>query len=242
MMNVNCPRCQRQIPTDNLNMDHMAAKCDPCGTLFNFAGQMTSDSEWFGTSEVLANAPRPEKVRQEHDGIDLILRWKWLNASIIFMIPFAIFWNMVVAGFVFFSSPFAVGSNGERFDLFSLIPLMAMPHVLIGIGLIYYVLCMLLNQTKVSMRRSELLIQHTPLPWPGMKNLSSDHVKQLYTKERVGGKNGSRISYEVHLINHQGKHSKLLTGLDSAEHALYVEQEIEKYLNIQNRPVRGAYA
>ena len=49
------------------------------------------------------------------------------------------------------------------------------------------------------------------------------------------------MTYEVHLIDRNYKHAKLVTGLPSSEHALYLEQEIERFLHIADRPVRGEY-
>lgn len=41
------------------------------------------------------------------------------------------------------------------------------------------------------------------------------------------------------MITNSGNDTKLLSGLKTSEQALYVEQEIEKYLGIKNKPVRG---
>jgi len=72
--------------------------------------------------------------------------------------------------------------------------------------------------------------------------LYTGELRQLYTKEIISqSKSGSSASYEIHAISTRGRNIKLLRGLDTSEQALYIEQEIEKYLHIEDRPVKGEY-
>jgi hypothetical protein len=65
-------------------------------------------------------------------------------------------------------------------------------------------------------------------------------VKQLYSKEKISrGRNSTTTTYEVHAVTHTGKNVKLLSGLESSEQALYIEQEIERYFRIEDAPVKG---
>lgn len=241
-MQVYCPKCQKEVAAADLNMSHMVAKCASCHNLFNFADQVNDGSEWSNEASEVVDAPRPAKVKREHDGFNLVLSWRWVNYSLIFLIPFALFWNGLVFSFIGFSGMFALGA-GEGFPSpMRMFPLFALPHFLIGIGLIYYIICLVVNQTKIRVSRSEVVVRHGPLPWWGSKTISARDINQLYTRERIGrGRNSSRASYEVHMIDQQSTHKKMITGLESAEYAFYIEQEIEKYLGIQDRPVRGAY-
>jgi Tfp pilus assembly PilM family ATPase len=67
-------------------------------------------------------------------------------------------------------------------------------------------------------------------------------LKQLYAKEKVSSsRNGTSITYEVH-VTRSGRNIKLVSGLESSEQAVYIEQEIEKYLNIKDIPVKGELA
>ena len=250
-MQISCPKCSKEIPTADLNMQHMIAKCTSCGEVFNFTEQVRRSPKLADISQEPLQAPRPEKVHREHDGFHLKLSWRWYSPIIFFLIPFALFWNFVVCSFVSFSAPLLWGPGREVFNseegfpnvfsIFSFFPLFATPHALIGLGLIYYILSLLLNKTTVNLTRSEVSVHHGPMPWYGAKAVAASDIDQLYAKERVGGRRGTQVTYEVHMIDRQNTHRKLVSGLDSPEHALYVEQEIEAYLEIENRHVRGAY-
>ena len=65
-------------------------------------------------------------------------------------------------------------------------------------------------------------------------------ITQLYTQERVNSSDsGTRYSYEVYLITTDGKKQKLVGGLREPQQGLYIEQAIERYLGIEDRPVAG---
>ena len=71
--------------------------------------------------------------------------------------------------------------------------------------------------------------------------MASTDLEQLYSKEHVSrtNKGGVRYSYEVHALTRSGNHVKILGGLSDTEQALFIEQEIEKNLRIEDTPVRG---
>jgi hypothetical protein len=113
-------------------------------------------------------------------------------------------------------------------------------HVAVGIGLTYYVIAGYLNKTYVRVDISNIVIKHAPLPFFGNKTLNSSGIKQLYTKEKVShSRHGSSVSYEVHVITHDRKNVKLLSGLESSEQALFIEQKIERFLKIEDKAVKG---
>lgn len=241
-MQVTCPQCGSAILADQLNMSHMMANCTSCNTLFNFAEQVSSDVESVGTLKESIAAPRPEKVKREHDGLSLVLRWRWFNYSVLFLIPFALFWNGMVFSFLSFSTLFSFDTGDGLPGPAGMFPLFVLPHTLIGIMLIYYIASLLLNQTRVDISHHEVSVRHGPLPWWGSKTVSTSEINQLYTRETISrGRNSRRATYEVHMIDQKNTHKKLITGLESAEFAFYVEQEIEDHLGIQDRHVRGAY-
>ena len=63
-------------------------------------------------------------------------------------------------------------------------------------------------------------------------------VKQSATCDSRN-KNSVSYTYEVHMITSTNTHKVLLKKIDNAEQALYIEQEIERHLNIQDEAVRG---
>ncbi|WNC72080.1 hypothetical protein RGQ13_18465 [Thalassotalea psychrophila] len=96
----------------------------------------------------------------------------------------------------------------------------------------YFSLAGLLNKTYIMVTKKNVEIRHRPIPWVGNKIIDASEIKQLYAKERRIKNN--RLKYEVHVITHSGEDTKLLRLLDSSKQALYIEQEVEKYLSIKN--------
>ena len=84
-----------------------------------------------------------------------------------------------------------------------------------------------------------LVIEYGPLPWPNAyKRYPLVEIEQLYCKETVThSDSGQSFSYEVHALMTHNRNVKLVTALKEPEQALYIEQEIERYLRIQDRPV-----
>lgn len=110
----------------------------------------------------------------------------------------------------------------------------AVPGLLMNMAIIYYALCCVFNKETIRITRSELEVKRSPLPFPFPRNqrLDSASIEQLYVKEEYLGGD----SYQVHTVTKSGSRERLLTGL-LEERALYLEQEIERFLGIEDRPV-----
>ena len=121
--------------------------------------------------------------------------------------------------------------------------LFATGHAAIGLGLTYGTIAGFVNRTLIRISPSQLTVGHGPLPWWGNKQLDATGIAQVYCKERVSrGRNGTSITYAVHAALRDGADAKLVDALDSPEQALYLEQEIERFLGIKDVPVRGELA
>jgi hypothetical protein len=112
-------------------------------------------------------------------------------------------------------------------------------HVAVGIGVTYWTLARLVNHTTVRLSSGQLTIRHGPLPWAGGGTLSSGDLAQLYREEVLHrSRNGVRASYRLSAVLHDQSKRRLLT-CDAADTALYVEQQVERYLGIADRRVAG---
>ena len=161
---------------------------------------------------------------------------RWFGLKFIFLTLFVIIWDAFLISWYSraFSPNFFQGGADFMFVLFPL------GHVAVGIGLTYYVLAGYLNKTIIDVNFNSITIRHAPIPFWGNKKVSSKTVRQLYCKkdDYYGGRNGYR-SFAVHAITSERKNIKLLSGLDNSEQALFIEQEIEKFLKIEDKPVKG---
>jgi hypothetical protein len=113
-------------------------------------------------------------------------------------------------------------------------------HGLVGVFLTYYTIAGYLNRTYIYVDNYIMKILHQPLPWYGNMQIGSTELEQLYSKEKVTySRNGQNISYDLHAKTIAGKDVKLLSGFENSEQVLFTEQEIERYLHIQDRAIRG---
>jgi hypothetical protein len=172
----------------------------------------------------------PDKIYLQHTGTDLVITRKWFGLKTLMMTAFVIFWD----GFLVFWYHKVLPGGDMMVKLFPLL------HVGVGVWLTYYTLAGYINKTLVRINYERISVRHRPLPYWGHKTLLSRDIKQLYSKEKISrSSNRETITYEVHAMTHSGKSIKLVPYMASSEQALFVEQEIEKYLGIKDKPVRG---
>ena len=172
----------------------------------------------------------PDKLELRNQGTGIEIVRTWFGWSVIATTAFAVFWD----GFLFFWYSMAFGTGNAMMTLFPLI------HVAVGVGVTYAALAGWVNRTRIAVDQGRISVRHGPLPWLGNKDLDGSNLKQLYSKEKISrGRNSTSVKYEVHAITTSGKNEKLLSGLETSEQALYIEQEIERYFRIEDAPVRG---
>ncbi len=229
-MKLSCPECGAQIPADNINLDRMVAKCGECNAVFGFGDQ-------FGASDQRSVArlpvPRPANVQIEQDGAELRFTRQWFSPAMAFLALFAIFWN----GFMAVWFGIAIMSRLWPMALFGTL------HGAIGLFVAYYALAGFLNSTMIRVGMGEIEVTHGPLPWFGNRRLETAAIAQLYVKEVLRNRrNSTSLTHEVHVARRDGGHVTLLSGLESSEQALYLEQEIERSLGIKDLAVRGEIA
>jgi len=173
----------------------------------------------------------PDKIEIHFHNDYMHIARKWFDWKIVLVAAFAVIWDFFIFGDFL--------SKNEETELL-LGKLFLMTHFVVGVGITYYALAGLFNKTDIYVSREAIQIKHKPLPWLGNKRLIATELKQLYGKEVIRSHNfGNRVVYEVHTLISNGQNIKLLGGLETSEQALYIEQEIEKYLGIENIPFRG---
>lgn len=162
-----------------------------------------------------------------------ILR-KWFSNQFLFLTGFVVFWDGIL--FMLYS----------RLTLDSPPMALAFPllHVGVGVGLTYYVLAGWLNRTHIYVGQGRLEVRHAPIPWRGNLNIEATVLKQIYAKEatktlRSWSRYSTATGYEVRAVTKDGRNIKIVGGLNIQEQAIYIEQQIEKYLRIEDRAVPG---
>ncbi len=227
-MQITCKQCGADILAENINIDQMIAKCNFCHAVFRFEDQLEPAQK--PPVQTSLDVPMPKGIEVLPTGNRLEIIRTWFSLKIIFFTVFTLFWD----GFMVVWFAIAISQRQWLMAVFGTI------HGTVGLGLFYYVLTGYLNRTIITVNHSLFTIKHAPIPWPGNKLLNPRDITQLYCKEQMHrNKNSTSYTYEVHGILKNTEHAKLITGLDNSEQALYIEQEIERFLNIEDRPVRG---
>lgn len=230
-----CRRCGKVIPTGNVNVQALIAKCDDCGEVFSFEG--VEEKRPARKRDRRPAVARPETVSIEEfpDGPRIVR--KWFRLYVLGLAAFCVFWD----GFLVFwySTALSGGVRGEHgADLMAILfPLL---HVGVGVGLTYFVIASIFNRTIVRADRGGLAITHGPIPWRAPRPLDRSEVTRVYCRDHYTQYRGSaKLSYSVNAIDHSGRKVKLLSGLADKDEALFIERWIEERLGLPDEPVEG---
>lgn len=234
-MKLNCNKCAAEIPAANINLDRMIAKCAVCNSVFSFVQAFPTPAGV--TRQQQFDVPQPERVKVKNEGGVLTIRLSWFTYKILFLTLFALFWNGIMfsmmGGALF--SLLTEGPSGMSLIFF-------LPHFWVGLALIYYVLTGYINETRVTVDNGRLTVRHGPLPFWGNKEIATNDILQLYTKHNFSMWRRSWSGhYELHAVTGKNRHEKLLSGWENSDYPVFVEQEVEHFLGIEDYPVRGEY-
>lgn len=226
---VTCPSCGTGLPPSAVSSALQAARCPTCAALVDLGGPGSKLVPREERRAALA-VPIPEKWKVDEGPRALTARWGWFSWSAVIMVPFTLFWNGILVGMAF-----GVTEGGQHPE--RLLIGLAVPHVWVGLGLAYGTLASFVNSTTVRAADGALTVRKGPLPWLGNRHLAVDELKQLFVVEQRG--NRGRVSYDVCAVLRDGRKQALVTGLDSADKARFLETRLEQLLDIQDQPVEG---
>jgi len=240
-----CKACGATLRKDDIDFETGIACCQHCQAVMSFAQEMGLKPQATPpppppreVPEMLRPiAPRPKKLKVEETVQGLQFTRPWFSPVHIFFAFFCVFWD----GFLIVWYPIGLtvaGGPGSGPGLMMfLFPLI---HVAVGVGLTYYTICGFVNRTILNVSDTTLSIEHKPLPWRGNRSLGTSNLKQLYCERKVSrSKNGTTVTYNLNAILTNGEKHQLLTGLPQQDIAIYLEQQIEKRLGIEDERVAG---
>ena len=217
---VTCKKCGAEIGAENINIQEMAAVSSKCNNVFKI------DNIDDKKEKIEYEMPRGIEIREEFG--ELIIERKWYTIAAPALAFFCVIWDGMTFNFLRI-----IISHKQWFGLFFL-----SGHLAAGLFLTYLCISMFINKTKIRVSSLDIEITVYPLPWGRKKKLNSYDFKQFYTKEHLSRtKNGVKVTYELYGIVENGTRFKLLKGIESLEQVKYIEQQIEKYLNIEDEYV-----
>ena len=231
-MHLNCPDCRFPIPSDDVNIAQTIAKCKSCNNIFEF--QIDSENRELPArfrKEVII----PPGIEVLHLMEELEIMINWRKSANRFTFFFSLFWN----AFIGFMTAMMVIA-GEMGGLLFMIP-----FVLVGAYLLYASVGYLVNTSYITVDEHRISIEHKPISFLIQKDrhFAPEEVEQLFVRKYEVGKTNDRpvYAYAVDLVLKNEKNYTLVKGLHSVNYARYIEQEVEHFLKIKDRPVDGEY-
>ncbi len=239
MSDLRCPACGTAIGKQDMDLATGTALCGACGDIVDVP-ELQADAAPPTVPEVPERPlpPMPEGFQVVEDASRLEITFRWWHWKFLFLAFFCVFWDgfLVVwygLGLGMLTSGTMGGGEGVMFSF----PLI---HVAVGVALTWYTVAGFVNRTKVTVADGGVSIAFHPMWWPGQKTIVTSQITQLYAKRHVRRtKNGTTITYAVHVEDRRGVHVKLLGGLITPERAQWLERRIEQHLGIADRPIAG---
>jgi hypothetical protein len=224
-----CQNCGASLQPEDISLQLFVARCPHCAAVFAITDPARGASSARERLSVRERVPMPPRVEVLDLGNSLEIRRSWFTPVLFFLVFFCIFWN----GFMIVWHVMAISMGAWFMSVFGLL------HTAVGIGLAYGTFAGFVNRTVIRVGQGMLEVRHGPLPWLGNKTLPAHEVQQLYCQEHVHrNKNGTSVTYSVELIRNSGRET-LVKGLSECDQALFIEQELERFLKIEDQPVRG---
>lgn len=221
---LNCPNCRSTIPSEDVNIGALIAKCNNCNHVFNFNEHAVKP---YNKPEV----PMPPGMEMLALNSELDIQFRWKDGMNSFLTFFTIVWNLMMLPFLY-----QIVSSGEWGGLLAL-----SAHLAVGVGLLYYTICMFVNTTYVTVDRRNLLVEHLPLKFPFTKNhsISTSDIKQVYFERYTASTSNDKPNYafQVIVILNSEDRINIVKGLRTQYQGRFIEQEIERFLNIKDEPV-----
>ncbi|MCO6454320.1 MAG: hypothetical protein J5I93_03305 [Pirellulaceae bacterium] len=229
---LRCKNCGAPLAAENVVERLAMARCGHCQAVF----ALESATGAGGDASLAALRPKvemPRGIQMQDLGSALEISRRWFTPVAFFMLFFCIFWN----GFMVVWHTIALSQGIWFMSAFGLL------HTAVGLGVLYWTLSLFLNTTYIRVGNGMIEVKTTPLPtWGGNKWLSADDLTQFYCHEQVShNKNGTTRTYDILAVRRDNVREKLLTGLSDAEQALFIEQELERFLGIKDQRVEGEF-
>jgi hypothetical protein len=216
---VNCPSCNEEIGADNLNLQLNVGKCGSCNAIFSIEEDVKAV---MGKQLMKQDIIRPEGIDLFYykDDLDITINkhLQGLDAVGTFILPSFSFLSIILY--------FAKG-----------IPVLF--PVILTLASLYFIFKAFnyskRNKTLLNINNRILSIKSHPRNLTKDKSYNSGEIDQVYIKHAADGSGYYSIHMIINGIEGQ-KHEKLLT-VNSLSKAKFLEQEIERYLGIEDRKV-----
>lgn len=193
------------------------------------------------TSTQTAAIPIPQRFSVDRTGSGLCISWSWFTPAFVVLLVFVGIGDLVLTYFLIDFS-----KEGQTAPFFAY--LFLSPFILIGFVSTYVVLAGLFNKTVVQMNSGELSVKHGPLPWIGNVATDRGEIQEVFCREKKktrrdedGRGSTTMYSYSVNAVSTDGRELLLASSIREPEKARFLEQEIQRELNLPESTVPGRY-
>ena len=226
LFTLNCPSCGGNVKIQEGTTKYV---CAYCGNEHILSGIPEEKIEKFSNFRDII--PIPESVEFQDEMHYMRIDQKWFSWKYVPMAFFCVAWD----AFLIFWYTMAFTSHATWIMI-----VFPIAHLAVGVGLTYSTLAGFFNKTVLELTPEMLTIWHEPLPWIGETRIATREIKQLYCTDMVSNnENGSSIHYNLVMVNSAGRARKIIKNLESKDVAIFIEQHIEKWLNIPDQSIPG---
>jgi hypothetical protein len=169
----------------------------------------------------------PPHVSVKKDAGRLRIRFRWIWARFTGAARMCLLWN----GFVAFAYWGILRSDGPEKWLGVLFTL---PHVAVGLLLIYATLAGLLNRTVVEVTSEFITVRVGPVPWWGNSSVRIDELERLQATRNQDPETQQWTSeFVVRALTRGASQVDLVRDLDH-DQAQFIANELERYLDLHD--------
>jgi len=230
---VDCPQCGSLVHPSEININRSMGQCGSCKEVFVIDKNDLFIDERPGRPEMIM--PEGTDVITLSDHMDVRINWRksYSKSGLLGLTVFTLFWNIIVGLFVV--SIIASGAVGSLIGI--------SVHLAVGLGMFYWLASILVNYTDIIIRKDAITIDHYPLknPFKRQKTIAGEDFEQFYVTKYVSSTTNDKpnYAYALYAITTTGSKVLIINGMNK-ETQLYLEQEIERYLQLPDQEVSGA--
>ena len=238
-MSLACPACGSAIAAGDMNPEQTEAMCAMCGKIFSLSPHADSSET---TREARPPVALPKGFSIRHEGTNLVIKKRpVINNGSFFVLACALFMDGFNILCAIYPDNVTYGSGFDHFD--DVAPAYAYGIILssisLGVFLTYIVLILFVNHTEFHISDQFIKVSYGPLPWWSKnKTIFSRDIDQLFSSEAIDETRGCLLC-QVQVCLKNGERLALISGLEHRQDALFIEQQIEQRLKLQDRPVAG---
>ena len=230
-----CRNCGAGLEAERIDTTLGVVTCSHCGSLHDIPARLLKGSE-----DEAAHAPRKKPERVEVALPDQFKVKK--NAGSMEVIwPAGGIMHGVVLSIIAGVFAYVAITSGMLFLIAA------------SAGLFYFAAVKGFNKNCIRIDKSRLEVTHGPLPSPGSRKLNASDIVQLYATEHKtktqtqnnphhhDNRTNVRKHYKLSAKTRHNGNVKIISGLHDPLQALWLEQEIERLLGIEDESVSGEH-